>query len=128
MKGKCVLSRNCSAYNRLVNSVNVTNEKVAFLRMIHCKIDQNDDVYVCCPKTGYSYRNPTIQIVGPKIRRRPVKMANRFEYEDEDENFLNTCGQSASEDRIFGGQLTAIDEFPWLAVLFYSKSEFNIMR
>lgn len=38
------------------------------------------------------------------------------------------CGMEAFTDRIIGGTATKIDEFPWLALLFYLSKETGMLH
>lgn len=38
----------------------------------------------------------------------------------------DTCGEDAGEDRIIGGNVTNIDQYPWLALVEYRNSRSSI--
>ena len=63
------------------------------------------------------FRNPNIDI-GPLNERK--KIVSRFE-DDE-------CGVEVGGDRIFGGTIAQIDEFPWLALLLYQSGAPNDLK
>uniref|UniRef100_U5EUT0 CLIP domain-containing serine protease n=1 Tax=Corethrella appendiculata TaxID=1370023 RepID=U5EUT0_9DIPT len=117
--GICVKRENCPVYLKQVSSRDITNEKVAFLKSLLC--NRNSElVHVCCPVNG-DYRMPYIPINTTKIKRRnstiEVKLASRFGSKEEDDK--NFCGSQTFTSRIKGGDFAEIDEFPWMALLFY---------
>lgn len=38
------------------------------------------------------------------------------------------CGEDTNGDRIYGGQFTELDEFPWMALLGYRKRKLIITK
>ena len=63
-------------------------------------------------------RNPNVDIGSLKLKERK-KIVTRFEDE---------CGVTSSGDRIFGGIITEIDEFPWLALFLYQPEAPNDLK
>lgn len=85
-----------------------------------------------CLKFFYPSSNPNVQVhIQPQARsRRPlilgsqstaIELSSRFGYpEDNSESVLpSECG-STIDNRIIGGDLTELTEFPWMAVLIYN--------
>lgn len=82
-----------------------------FLRRSQCKFE-NGQPWVCCPDSVAPppppSRDPGLSVGsgGGKLPSAP------------------DCGIQAT-DRIFGGEPTSIDEFPWLVQIQYNKREFD---
>ncbi|XP_065072446.1 CLIP domain-containing serine protease B8 [Ochlerotatus camptorhynchus] len=97
--GYCIPQEGCQAYQKLVASNSLDNEQQTFINHLNCS-----NTGVCCPLTATTYKNPRV-LEAPKHER----------------DLIESCGVDASGDRIFGGQVSRIDEFPWMALLFYES-------
>ncbi|XP_058453490.1 CLIP domain-containing serine protease B8-like [Malaya genurostris] len=100
--GYCVAPDVCRPYQQLRNGA-TKPETEEFLKRLSCSTRT-----ICC--TGKSaYANPRVKIAAPSLMRLSDVIAN--------------CGMEATGERIFGGEITKIDEFPWLALLFYHSKD-----
>ncbi|XP_062538218.1 uncharacterized protein LOC134206505 [Armigeres subalbatus] len=105
MIGYCTPKNSCTAYQKLISAGPLSNEEQEFVNRLNCST-----VGVCCTQRSDFYQNP------------------RVAASDLDSVLLKKCGVDTSGDRIFGGQITAIDEFPWLALLFYQSVQTGMMH
>lgn len=97
-----------------------THQERRRLSLSQCGL-HNDEVLVCCNEKDRTSDNlPPIDNVIPnsrsdtKINPLLPKPGMR----------IDACGLDAS-DRLFGGNGTSIDEFPWMALLKYSKRKWK---
>lgn len=109
-RGSCVELQKCQyLYNILVNS-NLSQSDRTFLARSQCGYI-NNKVLVCCPPHQRVVEQPT-------VTNYPIDAANTKK------GILPSpphCGTGLS-NRIFGGNITGIDEFPWMALLEYTKN------
>lgn len=61
-------------------------------------------------------RSPRIEVAALKTRFRP-KYGDEFTMRFEG----GECGDPIIQENIVGGELTELDEFPWMALLFYRR-------
>nr|XP_040228546.2 CLIP domain-containing serine protease B8 [Anopheles coluzzii] len=103
--GVCHPVQQCpSVRDEFFNSDRVLSEdEIDYLRKLQCK---TKDVTICCPDGVTTVdRNPTAVRDG---------LPNPKAFE---------CGLDTLADRIIGGNYTAIDEFPWYALLEYQSKK-----
>lgn len=90
-----------------------------FLRQSQCGFN-GFGISVCCPET-------TLRAVQPWVQQNQNQQQNQNNrYEKVTQSNLPKhpeCGTTV-EDRIFGGTKTSIFEFPWFALLKYSKRKY----
>lgn len=109
LNGLCQPVRTCTVLVELLQTQRKNPEVINFLRRSHCGYAGRDPL-VCCPSSSSAPKttqkptsDPTIAR-GGSLPRAPA------------------CGIDAP-DRIFNGEPTKIDEFPWLAQIQYKKRE-----
>lgn len=115
--GICTPLKNCPQLKGIFEKV--TSENYVFLRRSQCGYSE-DEPEVCCPKGG-TYKPFQVNETEPE-RYPKIPVGNRFS-----EMTLPAppdCGIQSFENRIHGGEVTAIDEFPWMALLGYGNSKF----
>uniref|UniRef100_A0A182LWY5 CLIP domain-containing serine protease n=1 Tax=Anopheles culicifacies TaxID=139723 RepID=A0A182LWY5_9DIPT len=103
--GACMPVQQCpSIRDEFFNTDRVLDEdEIDYLRKLQCK---TQDVKICCPDGVTTVdRNPTAVRDG---------LPNPKAFE---------CGLDTLADRIIGGNYTAIDEFPWYALLEYESKK-----
>ncbi|KAK9881048.1 hypothetical protein WA026_014392 [Henosepilachna vigintioctopunctata] len=119
--GRCISIYSCQILLNVVRSKDPT--QVQFLRESQCGFQSNP--LVCCGRYS-NYRR--------ELTSRPTE-DNNFQNEDQNRNRDRTenrnrngvlpdrtsCGRQ-TPDKILGGQATSPDEFPWMALLQYRKS------
>lgn len=116
-KGLCKDPVDCSAFQQINDVSSISNvSRLSFLKKIQC-LDEEGEGKICCPRDGALYSNPWINVV--KVRTRaphnPFSVANRVNGGEE-------CGQQDYGMLVNQGQITEIDEFPWMALLIYEKA------
>lgn len=133
--GVCLAVGNCSAYLQARSVPNISAEKVNFLKKVQCSCKENDsdvlEPLVCCPANGQDYLYPSLkfskfeyrrfQNVTAQFKRKKLKRRIQTVEPGESFNLRNECGKQVT-NRIYGGEIAELDEFPWLALLVYSSS------
>lgn len=97
--------------------------------------DSNESSYkplVCCPANGQDYLYPVIQFskfeyrrfldVTARFKRKKLKRRIQTVEPSTGFNLLNECGKQVT-NRIYGGEIAELDEYPWLALLVYHSSK-----
>lgn len=112
VRGRCILLQSCSFILNIARLYPQNQEAQNFVRQSQCGYDGRN-IYVCCPSTtqltpstqsqSQSQQQSLAKILPPVQLPRPPG-----------------CGVDA-ENRIYGGTTTNVFEFPWLALLKYSK-------
>ncbi|CAK9822833.1 CLIP domain-containing serine protease HP8 [Anthophora retusa] len=130
--GSCVGIRQCPQLLNLLEAQPLKPEVIDFLRKSQCGFEGNYP-RVCCPlRNGIidipprgdqvypSDNTGTNQNFGQQNTETNTDDAN-LQYDLSNNPLLPTnCGKDLSQ-RIFGGERTDLDEFPWMALLEYSK-------
>ncbi|XP_054083136.1 serine protease easter-like [Zeugodacus cucurbitae] len=93
--GECMLIQKCTELYNTVVKPNLEDAEILFLRRSRCG-EFGKSVLVCCPDP-------------PNNNRGELPLPPN-------------CGNSSLAGRIFGGVSTDIDEFPWTALLIYTKA------
>lgn len=92
---------------------------VSYLQRSQCGFDGNTPM-VCCgplPQQETTQRVPTPSTSRPYVSSNPGD--DEYSSEDSLPASRNDCGVDSNGDRIYGGQLTDLDEFPWMTLLGY---------
>ncbi|XP_036347475.1 serine protease easter-like [Rhagoletis pomonella] len=136
--GICMEVGNCSAYLQARNITDVSSEKVNFLKKVQCSCkDSGDRIFqplVCCPANGQDYLYPSLkfskfeyrrfQNVTAQFKRKKLKRRIQTVEPAQSFNLRNECGKQVT-NRIYGGEIAELDEFPWLALLVYNSNDFG---
>lgn len=146
-RGICLPVNQCTAYLQVRNVTNLSSERVNFLKKVQCDADathsrmeaeqeHTDELYqplVCCPANGQDYLYPVIQFskfeyrrfldVTARFKRKKLKRRIQTVEPSTGFNLLNECGKQVT-NRIYGGEIAELDEYPWLALLVYHSSKF----
>lgn len=131
-KGWCVIVSECESYVRLRSDFNLTAEEVNFLKRVQCE-DDGIEPRICCPEGSGRYVDPHVQFsrndrkvrledmakVQPKKHRKRTGAPKSgppagIGLEEE-------CGKQLV-NRIYGGEIAELDEYPWMALLVYNSS------
>ncbi|EDV93167.1 GH18418 [Drosophila grimshawi] len=148
-RGVCVQVSQCTAYLQVRNVSNLSSERVNFLKKVQCDLEQitsaaathndsaDESVYkplVCCPANGQDYLFPVIQFskfeyrrfldVTARFKRKQLKRRIQTVEPSTGFNLLNECGKQVT-NRIYGGEIAELDEYPWLALLVYQSSDYG---
>jgi len=138
-RGVCLEVSRCKAYLQVRNSSNLPSEKVNFLKKVQCEVEQQIseaagfyESLVCCPANGQDYLFPVLQFskfeyrrfldVTARFKRKKLKRRIQTVEPSSGFNLLNECGKQVT-NRIYGGEIAELDEYPWLALLVYNSSE-----
>ncbi|CAG9785716.1 unnamed protein product [Diatraea saccharalis] len=117
---ECVLLYDCPQLVNAFNQRPLPNRVVTFLRNSQCGFEGYTPK-VCC--------GPLPEDQGTDTTRRPVvttPIATDIDPANEEDSSparRGECGVDTNGDKIFGGQITELDEFPWMALLGYRKSD-----
>jgi len=79
---------------------------------------QEDRIYLSRSQCGYYNRSPLV-CCGPEANK-PIVNPNPSRFDASRLPQPGVCGNQLS-DRIIGGEVTKLDEFPWMALIQYSK-------
>lgn len=136
--GVCVKVGQCTAYLRVRNMANLPAEKVNFLKKVQCVASLADtevvEPLVCCPANGQEYLYPAIEFskfeyrrfrdVTEGFKKKKKKLKRRIQTVESTKGFnlWNECGKQVT-NRIYGGEIAELDEYPWLALLVYNSSK-----
>lgn len=122
--GNCITIRQCMPLLSMLQEKPLRPETVDYLIRSQCGFEGKDP-RVCCPLSFDESNQPSYsRTVSPTEETR----AGLERTEDPISNLLNNpllpseCGKSLIP-RIIGGQRTALDEFPWMALLEYQHRE-----
>lgn len=107
--GTCIEIKNCPALIEIVRQTVTDSSLTQFLKDSQCGGNPPQSVYVCCPTGTPIAEDRFSGIRGDVLPSKGV------------------CGAD-TQDRIYGGEKTAIDEFPWMALLEYSKRQLQLIR
>ncbi|RVE52975.1 hypothetical protein evm_002452 [Chilo suppressalis] len=118
---QCVSLYDCPQLLSAFNQRPLPNRVVTFLRYSQCGFDGYTPKVCCGPlpedQGGDTTRRPAVTT--PPIGT-DVDPANG---EDSSPSGRGECGVDTNGDRIYGGQFTELDEFPWMALLGYRKPD-----
>ncbi|KAJ3654563.1 hypothetical protein Zmor_013741 [Zophobas morio] len=106
--GTCKNVKECDSFMQYMENVDQHDRVVKkYLREYRCSTDHDPEVRVCCPDEGK---------VTPVFTQKDVheRFSNFFPDPD-----IGECGRQNSDNKIIGGTETALDEYPWLALLKY---------
>jgi len=123
----CVFSQSCSSSTRCISIYDcptiletfksqqaISNAQAENLRRLACSSGPGRFPFVCCPST-----NQPTSTSKPRGTIRPSNGKG---------NVLpgrGSCGVAPFGQKVYGGRSTALDEFPWMALLEYSKPNVN---
>ncbi|EDW84438.2 uncharacterized protein Dwil_GK13139 [Drosophila willistoni] len=152
--GICIRVSQCSAYLQVRNVTNLPAEKVNFLKKVQCDTmettataaatattestttvsNESYESLVCCPANGQDYLHPVIQFskfeyrrfldVTSRFKRKKLKRRIQTVEPSTGFNLLNECGKQVT-NRIYGGEIAELDEYPWLALLVYNSNDYG---
>lgn len=125
--GSCIVLPKCSyAMEIIAKSGIVSRQAQFFLRSNQCGFEDNDPK-VCCPKQNGSpdERNP-FEEKGNRTQDTSKEVGDNPNdpYQNPLSLLPDKCGEDYS-NRIIGGEITELDEFPWMAVLEYQQGRLN---
>lgn len=110
--GECNYLRHCPSLFVILKRNPLSNNDREYLKKSQCGWFREQPL-VCCPFQ---------KVVRPTFP--PSQAPDYPKVNDEHTDLLpaiGECGKNPADDRIFGGTVTAIDEFPWTVLLQYAK-------
>lgn len=111
--GECIFLQSCQHLLELITKKPLLPNDVTYLRQSQCGA-RDGTVLVCCgpaPRVTPIPRGPST----PRVPSGPTSPGNVIPEP-------GVCGAGPA-DRIYGGNETEIDEFPWMALLEYTKPQ-----
>ncbi|KAF5271711.1 hypothetical protein FQA39_LY08034 [Lamprigera yunnana] len=105
LPGMCIPIRNCPPLLTILSQPIINPEEIDFLRESQCGYASGQPK-VCCA-SGTTTTTSTVRPISNEGKRRLLPG-------------LDVCGISV-DDRIVGGEVTSLFEFPWMALLQYQK-------
>lgn len=136
LRGHCVPIRLCDFAVNIARQSAQNPEARAFLNRSQCGHD-GYTTYVCCPSQTTQLQPQPAQYRPQPTQLRPQQTQYQQQTQSSQRNLIavgltksllprpGVCGVDL-EDRIFGGTKTSVTEFPWLALLKYSKRELHL--
>ncbi|XP_053946959.1 serine protease easter-like isoform X4 [Anastrepha ludens] len=106
----CIVLDDCKYLFNLLLSTPLLDSDRLYLSRSQCGY-QNGKVLICCPDRYRNFIN--IPSVTPTTQAPPATPSNLLPQPGQ-------CGNVLS-NRIYGGNVTKIDEFPWMALIEYTK-------
>ncbi|CAO1427631.1 unnamed protein product [Diamesa serratosioi] len=135
LAGQCVAIRSCSSILNLIQGP-LTSQSRYFLQLSQCGF-QNNQPLVCCPLQNSQFQQQRQQQQsqqGSQFQQQQQQNQQGSQFQQQQQgpsrNQQRTTGSLlpqpgvcgvANDDRIFGGERTKIDEFPWMVLLKYIK-------
>jgi Regulatory CLIP domain of proteinases len=127
--------RDCSKATDLINNKPIPSKIREYLRGSQCGyVDRTP--YVCCVDGEETTEQSATEQSTTSIHQKETSLENESvekEGADDKPEWLRTlearlpkppvCGHDA-QDRIFGGNVTDLNEFPWTVLVEYKKREF----
>ncbi|XP_053946957.1 serine protease easter-like isoform X2 [Anastrepha ludens] len=125
MPGSCIILQNCKKLYKLLLIKPISDVNKLYLSQSQCGY-WNGKILICCPIHNTT---PSIQ---PKIDLKPIQSSKAIKKAillkhspTESINMRKVplpgqCGQMTTS-RIYGGNATKIDEYPWMALIGYKK-------
>ncbi|KAJ8974778.1 hypothetical protein NQ317_002492 [Molorchus minor] len=107
--GICTNEDDCQVYQNLKNNLDKTKKNIRdYLSKFRCNSGNSKD-YICCETEANDINNSVV--------------SNERSNENAPDSLSKICGrQTASNDRIVGGTLAGLGEFPWLVMLRYPSN------
>lgn len=94
--------KECNSYVEILQTLDVSDQLTKkYLKEFQCDGSSEQDIQICCPKSK-------IELADKSLIPEPE---------------LEQCGMQANDNRIVGGTVAEIDDFPWMALLVYSKGK-----
>lgn len=120
-RGECIGIRDCGPILDLLQSQPLLPETRAFLVQSRCGT-QGRDPMVCCVRQTVVNTPRTVPPGNDNTNADYTRTGDNVEYNLSNNPLLPTdCGKDLRQ-RIFGGNRTGLDEFPWMALLEYTTT------
>lgn len=124
IQGYCIQLRQCPALLQLISRKPIRPQDTDYLRRSHCGFEGKEPKVCCDPNDPANQQQGT----GSRVNEGNTNgNSNNFNQNGGSSNLLpdtKNCGKSL-DDRIYGGEKTTLLEFPWMALLEYTKRNYN---
>ncbi|KAJ8721368.1 hypothetical protein PYW07_002143 [Mythimna separata] len=117
-QSECVSLYDCPTLLNAFEQRPLPNSVVSHLRKSQCGFEGYVP-RVCCGPLPSNQEEPATQRPTPRPTQAPSQGSSSYNQEDSSPAPRNQCGVDTNGDRIYGGQFTDLDEFPWMALLGY---------
>ncbi|XP_046962571.1 phenoloxidase-activating enzyme 1-like [Vanessa cardui] len=117
-RSQCVSIYDCPQLLTAFEQRPLKSEMVNFLRQSQCGFEGYVPRVCCGPTPSQSQSAPTTR----RPPSRPVRPSGGEDPVEEEDSYpmpRDKCGIDTNGDRLYGGQITDLDEFPWMALLGY---------
>ncbi|XP_055676500.1 CLIP domain-containing serine protease B8-like [Lutzomyia longipalpis] len=115
-RGVCRPTSDCKAYRELLNERPLKSDKINFLKQLQC----NEENSVCCTNEE-KYENPAIENDPSTKKERAHTVSFETRFGGDELPTLKECGNFLG-NKIIGGEIAGIDDYPWTALLVYESS------
>lgn len=125
--GECIKIQDCPILYNKLSIRNKSPATVEFLQKSQCGV-VNESPLVCCGTLGeFASTSRTTSTEGYAFNTGERFGNNQNGQKDRNRQLRllpsrSECGVQSSTSRIFGGESTDLDEFPWMALLEYEKN------
>lgn len=118
--GTCLEASRCPPYIRLKTLSDVTlDTSLEYLTSVHCENETNiNEPMVCCPSDTFK----DYEQFHPPEQRKQNKQKRRINLVTESGVMSGECGKQVT-NRIYGGEIAELDEYPWMVLLVYNTGE-----
>lgn len=113
----CTSIYDCAPLLTAFNQRPLASEAINFLRQSQCGFEGYVPRVCCGPMPQQPVRPSTQRPTARPVR--PSGPADAWSEEDSYPESRDKCGIDTNGDRVYGGQFTDLDEFPWMALLGY---------
>lgn len=126
--GRCVIIHQCPELLNVLQTRPLKSETINLLRQLQCGFNGNNPI-VCCSiqntniDTTYQDDNRDVINSNQSSNEQNIDDVN-LKYDFSNNSLIPTdCGKDFSQ-RIIGGEITELDEFPWMVLLEHAKRKF----
>lgn len=123
--GTCLEASKCPPYIRLKSLSDLTlDTSLEYLTSVHCENETNvDEPLVCCPSdSNVEISKEFVKQKSLLPDRKLKKQKRRISLVTESGIVSGECGKQVT-NRIYGGEIAELDEYPWMVLLVYNSSE-----
>lgn len=100
--GTCTPVKNCDNYITMLRTLDVSDQTTKkYLKQFQCGGTTEEDIQICCSQENF-------ELIDKSLIPKPE---------------LEECGLQANDNRIVGGTVAELDDFPWMALLQYRKGK-----
>lgn len=112
LKGTCKLVTECDPFLGIIRNADLSNQIIKkFLKQFRCNSELESKIQVCCPHDAELMHEVTVS------KRNSDERAKTLLPNPE----MEECGIQNSDNKIYDGIETNLDEFPWMALLKYRQ-------